>query len=170
MTNKEVLNKLNSRAVIILRGLPGAGKSTWVDLLEQHLNSPDPNALAVVSADHFFIREEDGEYVFNKHLLGQAHASCRENFTYYAEKRGSKRPIYLVVDNTNITNKECKWYISEAHKNGWDVIIITFEIMPDVSKKRNIHNVPPQTIDNMHRKMQSFKTPKSCIHYTIKEI
>lgn len=169
MTNKEVLNKLNSRAVLILRGLPGAGKTSFIDILEQHLNSPDPNALAVVSADHFFVDEKTGNYVFNKHLLGQAHASCRENFEYFVQKRGSKRPLYLVVDNTNLTNKEVKWYVSEANKNQWDVIFVTFEVDPEVSFKRNIHKVPQKTIESMSKKMKNFKLPKNCLHFIVKE-
>jgi predicted kinase len=168
MTRKEVFNKLNSRAVIILQGLPGAGKSTMVDLIEQHLNSPDPNALAVCSADHFFC-SDDGEYVFNKHLLGHAHHVCKQEFEMYAARKGNKRPIFLVVDNTNLTNKDTAWYVAKAKEYQWDVIFVTLEVDPDTSLARNIHSVPKETISEMAKKLASFKLPENCLHYTIKE-
>lgn len=168
ITNKkELLSKLTSRAVLILRGLPGSGKTTFTNDLEDYLNTPDPNALAVVSADHLFVND-NGEYVFNKHLLGQAHAACREDFLFYAQKKGDKRPLYLVVDNTNLTNKESSYYVKTARENQWDVIFITFECSPETSIKRNIHGVPAETITSMVHKMNTFEPPKNCLHYRVK--
>ena len=56
--------------LIILRGIPGAGKSTCANVLSE-------NAYPIFSADDFFI--VDGEYVFNADKLHQAHAQCKHN-------------------------------------------------------------------------------------------
>jgi predicted kinase len=167
MTKQEVLNKLDRRSVLILQGIPGAGKSSFIDDLEQHLNSPDPNTLAVVSSDHFFVRPEDGEYEFNEHLLGQAHASCRENFEYFIDLQGNRRPLFIVIDNTNTTRKEMTPYIKKAKESGWDVTIITFKVSPEVSIARNIHRVPKETIDRMNKQLETFTAPEGCARYIV---
>ncbi len=119
----------------------------------------------MVSADHFFC-QDDGEYVFNRHLLGQAHFVCFRDFKLYAEQEGHH---FLIVDNTNLTNKEIKPYLEIAKENRWDVTIITLDIPVETSVARNIHNVPRETIENMHKKLQSFKCPEDCTHFIVKE-
>lgn len=54
--------------VTILRGLPGAGKSTWTQ-------SHCPGAV-VISADDFFVGR-DGLYRFNPGRIFAAHAACQ---------------------------------------------------------------------------------------------
>lgn len=165
---KEVFKKLDRRSVIILRGLPGAGKSSFVNLFEQYLNSPDPNTMQVVSADFFFVNDQ-GEYVFNRHLLGQAHHVCFRDFQLYAEQEGDHKPSFLIVDNTNLTNKEVAPYLKVAKDNRWDITFITLDIPVETSVARNIHNVPRETIDNMYKKMLTFKCPEDCTHFIVKE-
>jgi predicted kinase len=159
MTKEQIFQSLPRRAVIILQGIPGAGKSTFVDNLADFVGNPMTEDVQACSADDFFIEEATGDYVFNKHLIGQAHAACFENFQYWVNKRGSKRPRYVVVDNTNTTMKEMERYINEAKKNDWDVYVISLHVDPEVAAARNIHGVPKDHVYKMLERIKSIPMP-----------
>lgn len=166
VTKDQLLNLLPSRAVIILRGCPGAGKTTFIANLEKYLGSPFA-PFEVVSADHFFVEEKTGNYVFNSHLLGQAHAACKDNFEYFTNMHGKRRPLYVVVDNTNTTMKEMQPYIAQAEKTGWDVIIVTFLTPAALAAKRNIHGVPKEKVLEMSDRVVKTEIPEYLTHYVI---
>ena len=169
MNTKQILEKLPSRAVIILQGVPGAGKSTFVDALADYLGNPVTEDVQVCSADHYFVDEKTGDYIFNRHLLGQAHAACFENFQYFVSKKGSKRPLYVVVDNTNTTEKEIKKYVDEANKHGWDIVTITFNVDAEIAAKRNIHRVPLGKVKEMDERIKDCKLPKGTMRLFLEE-
>ena len=169
MNTEQILNKLPSRAVIILQGVPGAGKSTFVNALADYLGNPMTEDVQVCSADHFFIDEKTGDYHFNKHLLGQAHAACFENFQYFVAKKGDKRPLYLVVDNTNTTLKEMQRYVDAATEYGWDTVTITFNVDAEVAAKRNIHGVPLEKVKEMDERIKDCKLPKVTMRLFMEE-
>ncbi len=86
------------RLLIILRGLPGAGKSTKAIALAKATVMDT----AVWSADAWF--QGVGGYRFNPRELGQAHAWCQ---TMVIGSMGSGIPI-VIVDNTHV----CRWEFS----------------------------------------------------------
>ena len=128
--------------VIIVRGLPGSGKSTWTQN-----NCPDAY---VCSADKFFERE--GEYKFNPSLLPHAHAACMGAFI---EALREERPL-VVVDNTNVTKIEIAPYISVAQAFGYEVEIIYVQKKHSIQKlvERNIHKIPYRSVENMESRWE----------------
>lgn len=116
--------------VVILRGLPGSGKSTWA--------SKQPGAV-ICSADDYFIMP-DGQYLFNRGLIGKAHEDCHRKFTLAI---GQRRPL-IIVDNTNVTTREYRRYALAAGSLGYDIEIRVF-----TGEFGNIHDVHAETIKRM---------------------
>ncbi len=126
--------------MIILRGVPGAGKSTWV---AQYY----PDAL-VCSADHFF--EGLGGYVFIPSKIGEAHASCRETF-----RRGlTESESVVIVDNTSTQKWEFAYYVYAAEAAGYDVEVVRLVVDLELAAARNVHGVPVDAILRMHAGME----------------
>jgi predicted kinase len=117
------------RELFLLRGLPGAGKSTLAKMIcNQH-----------VEADMFFI--QDGEYKFDATKLKQAHEWCQFKTKSWMEKRYN-----VVVSNTFTTESELEPYYKLAEQYGYQVHSLIVENRHD---GLNEHNVPKETLKKM---------------------
>lgn len=151
--------------VILVRGIPGCGKSTHVEALRKKYekDTGDGPDFVVCSADKFFIRtvpcfqgvdgsDHDGErevYQFDPTKLAQAHVYCMSEFLD-AIHAGTK---VIVVDNTFIRMWEMKNYVKMANYLDYDVDyheirVKTIEQLK-VCAARNIHKVPAEVIAKM---------------------
>ena len=117
--------------VIILRGVQGAGKSTFAELLQQTM----PNAV-ICSADDYFM--QDGVYKFYAALLPDAHRYCR---LYFLDSIAHKVET-IIVDNTNATEKELQWYVDKAKEEGYRVTSLVVE---NRHGSNSVHNVPEES-------------------------
>lgn len=131
---------INSKKLLVMRGVPGAGKSTY-------LSKTAPNAV-VCSADHFFVRA-DGKYVFEAAQLQRAHETC---FSTFIGLIANERVKLIAVDNTNLTWWEAGRYIEAGLTAGYDVEVVDVRASPEVAAARNVHGVPVEHIQKMARK------------------
>jgi len=133
------------RKVIIMRGIPGAGKST-------HANDNYPNA-AVVSADDYHMI--DSEYRFNQVNVKVAHDDCLRRFVELLQ--GTKRDI--IVDNTNIQAWEIAVYYRLAELYKAHVEIVRVEVNPYVAARRSVHKVPLKVVLRMSTALRNEHLP-----------
>lgn len=122
--------------LLIVRGLPGSGKTTFAKTLEGFYH---------VEADMFFIHA-DGRYHFNPTQLGVAHHWCQHECA-----RALERGQNVVVSNTFVKQWELQPYIKMAATLGADVEIITL-----TTQYQNIHNVPESVLRRMKYSWETF--------------
>lgn len=126
----------DSYKVIIMRGIPGSGKSQHIrrTILPEFRG----NSFAIVSADHYF--EHKGKYWFDASKLQAAHADC---FDKYLEHLRNCTEL-IVVDNTNLRAWEISPYILGANAASiysYEVEIHEIRCEPQFAASRNIHGV-----------------------------
>ena len=122
------------RKLILARGLPGSGKTTFAESI----------CKTVYSADQFF-ETADGTYNFDANKLGVAHAMCQKN-TELAMARGEET---ICVANTFTTTRELKPYFDLAEKYGYIVFSV---IVENRHGGINVHNVPEETMEKMRNR------------------
>ena len=122
--------------VYILRGISGAGKSTYA----RYLKRTEGDVL-VCSADSF-MEGPDGAYRFDSRRLEDAHKYCLRTFIDGLQKRW---PV-IVVDNTNITWLKIHPYVVVAEAFDYEVEIVTITVDPEVAAERTRHNVPLKSL------------------------
>ncbi len=125
---------MSANKLFLVRGLPGAGKSTFARSLDN---------CVYLEADMYFMR--DGEYVFNKDELKDAHLWC-QNSCYVALSFGKKN---VVVSNTFTQEWEMKPYFKMAEKMGVEVTVLVVE---NYHGGKSIHDVPQETMDAMEKR------------------
>lgn len=128
-------NKLNcNNKLIILRGLPGSGKSHLANCLVNSFTNSE-----VCSADNYFGKNE--AYNFDPNLLKQAHDYCYNVCVEYLQ---NKVPT-VIIDNTNSTLKEYAKYIAAANCFGYVSLVLEIptktEELAKEFIKRSIHSV-----------------------------
>jgi predicted kinase len=123
------------KELILLRGLPGSGKSTFA----KSLNAP------TFEADNFFM--VDGEYKFNPSQISNAHTHC-QNQTQMAMLNGNEK---IVVSNTFTQEWEMKPYYDLANKYGYRVYSV---IVENRHNGVNEHGVPADKLEIMRNRFE----------------
>jgi len=123
-----------NKHLILVRGIPGSGKSTFAKLIcNQH-----------VEADMFF--ELDGEYKFDPSKLKQAHEWCKNKAEGWM-----KNGYNVAVSNTFSQDWEMQPYFELAKKYGYMVHSL---IKENRHEGKNVHNVPEEKLEQMKNRFE----------------
>jgi len=133
---------VNKKIVLIMRGLPGSGKSTFIE-------KNFPRAW-ICSADDYF--NSTGNYIFVKKDLGLAHRRCKNLFQMALENSLH----FIVVDNTNTEIWEFETYLQLAKNYSYQAFVVNLEIDLETALQRNIHKVPVDKIFDMAERMEKY--------------
>lgn len=120
--------------LLLLRGLPGSGKTTLGATLAASCMWP------LHEADHYFY-DGDGNYNFDPAYLPEAHAQCQERTESCLRQNQS-----CVVANTATTEWEVQQYAAIAERTG---AVLQTVIVENRHGGESRHAVPKATIARM---------------------
>lgn len=132
------------RTLILLRGLPGAGKSSFATFIwDRHV---------VCEADKYFY-DKEGNYNFDATKLGAAHKWCQDQCEMFMQDNQANPQFYpeIIVSNTSTTEKELKPYLDLAAKYDYKVVSL---IVENRHGSESIHGVPKETIEKMKKRFE----------------
>jgi predicted kinase len=124
--------------LILVRGVPGSGKTTLAEVLLTH---PSGNTGDVISADDYFLNGK-GEYVFDASKLKEAHNNCQQR----CAERMKLESFKIIVANTFTQEWEMEPYFTIAERYGYRVHTI---IVENRHGGENIHGVPNEKLTEM---------------------
>jgi predicted kinase len=125
------------KQLILLRGLPGSGKSTVAKLFDKALH---------FEADMYFL-DADGNYHFDASKIKNAHNWCRHSVM---DAMKEEHPI-VVVSNTFTQEWEMEVYYLLAEELGYRVTSMIVENRHD---GKNIHGCPDDKIEQMKTRFE----------------
>jgi predicted kinase len=125
----------NNLAIILIRGLPGSGKSTFAELLSEKGKYP------VFSVDDYFTNT-DGSYNFNHAENYLAYEQCEEKARIEMQKQTSK----IFIDNTFTIDWELQPYLKMAKEYNYRLFVLTMENFHGSS---NIHGISDEQMKKM---------------------
>lgn len=119
---------MQQHALILLRGLPGSGKTTLARVLSENSTYP------VFSVDDYFTNEVTGEYVFNFQNNHLAYKQC-EALTNDAMQQAIPK---IIVHNTFTMDWELEPYFRLAAEYNYQIFVATVE---NYHGHQNVHEV-----------------------------
>jgi len=168
---------LHGGMALVLRGIPGAGKTTFVEKIKDAvIHGDDSPSFWVESCSADGYRMLDGKYVYDPKNNGEMHRLCLRRFMEVARLRtvmnmeevtGMK--TVLVCDNTNISSWEASPYIGVAAAFGWTPVLVTIASNPETAGPRNLHGVPLWRVTEMCERANLFGLPPGWDHIIIKD-
>lgn len=135
----ELKNHEFNKNLILLRGLPGAGKSQLANILSEH------GKYKTYSVDDYFTDEITGEYLFEFSKNHVAYKKCEEN-TLQSMLLGEEK---IIIHNTFTIAWELETYFKLAEKHQYTVFVVTVE---NYHQRNNIHGVTQEQLQKMAEK------------------
>jgi len=126
-------------ALILLRGLPGSGKSALAKLLSENGKYP------IFSIDDYFLNKITGDYIFDFNLNHLGYKQCEEN-TRISMKDNIEK---IFVHNTFTIGWELEIYFKLAKTHDYNIYVVTVEKYHD---NKNIHGVSEEQLNKMAEK------------------
>jgi len=157
-------SSLSEYDVVLMRGVPGSGKSSFVDKLCRTHDSYDRPDTVVASADDYFV-DVLGKYNFDARQLSAAHGYAQATFR---KALGARR---VIVDNTNVRLGDLQQYLSliatyAKHSALVSTVVVavvtvlppkgmSLDVYADGCAARNSHGVPRHVISRMIEELAS---------------
>ena len=148
------------KKLILVRGLPGSGKTTFAKFLLGSLEN-DIDVTVCAADDYFY--DDDGKYHFDAGQLYNAHLSCQQNVEIAMLRADEKHRDFLlgdskedanavvIVHNTTTAPKELKVYTDLADRYDFEV---TSLIVENRHGNKSVHNVPEEALDRMRGRFE----------------
>jgi hypothetical protein len=137
------MEKVYTGDLILLRGIPGSGKTTLAEIILQNPSNSKPE---ILSADDFFINQED-EYIFDSAKIKEAHNYCQ----FRCSERMRQNISRIVVANTFTQKWEMDIYYDMAERYNYRIHSI---IVENRHGNENIHGVPSEKINKMKERFE----------------
>lgn len=129
------------KKLILLRGLPGAGKSTFAQVFP---------TVFWYEADKYF-EDSEGNYNFDVTKLREAHNWCKSRVELSMNAPNGFPPSLIVVSNTFTQQWEMEDYYKLAEKYGYQVHSV---IVENRHNGKNVHNVPEDKLEAMRARFE----------------
>ena len=128
--------------LILLRGIPGSGKTTLGEVI---LRTPN-NQLKPLSSDDYFI-DEHGNYNFDATKLKEAHNDCQQRCSHLMQNDVMK----IVISNTFTQEWEMQPYYQMAERYNYRIHSV---IVENRHEGINEHNVPEEKLLQMKNRFE----------------
>lgn len=144
--------------LILVRGLPGSGKTTFSNKIKTFLESNGVDCVHLETDQYFMIGDE---YVFDKTKLGENHKRCQKD-----TKKHLLNGKWVIVANTFTTYEELKPYLQIARSCNVPFCIIEMGYIYE-----SVHNVPEEAMTRMLKRYEDSSmifdkmTPSVFKHY-----
>lgn len=122
-----------NKILIIVRGIPGSGKSTFAKKIVKMF----PDNSVHWEADMFYMH--NGVYCWKPTIAHLGHRWCQKKV-----KESFDEVDIVIVSNTFTTNSEMKPYVDWCHENG-----ITVQYVRMANEFENEHGVPESALEKM---------------------
>ncbi|XP_066041736.1 NEDD4-binding protein 2 [Chamaea fasciata] len=152
--------QLIGQVLVLLRGVPGSGKS----YLARNLLEDNPSGIILSTDDYFY---KHGQYHYDPDCLGEAHDWNRKRAKEAFERRISP----IIIDNTNIQAWEMKPYVALAQQFKYKVMFrepdTWWKFKPKELERRNIHGVSKEKIKRMLERYERCLTVRSILDSSV---
>ena len=133
----------NKPTLYLIRGVPGAGKSTFAkDFYLTLVLSYGSDSIRWFEADTYFFKT--GTYIFDASKLKNAHEECQSNTRFALSDNKN-----TIVSNTSTTEKEVETYRKIAEECNANFVSLIIENRHGCA---NIHNVPEDKVQQMKQR------------------
>jgi predicted kinase len=135
--------------VIVMQGIPGAGKTYWAEKEAGNCRANGFKAVVVCADDYFADRP------FNRDLLDAAHGQCLRAFIAALKNKTE----FVFVANTNTKIEEAAPYMALAGAFGYKAKLVRISTPVQVAHKRCVHDVPLEVIKGHAERLTKFRPP-----------